>query len=96
MRAAAHAVAANDDTFEPKTLNVRPGATVTWTNRGEHAHTVTFDNGVDSADIPPGGSFSATFPHAGTYNYYCRHHKDMRGTVVVGEGGTGSASSTRY
>lgn len=94
--AAALTVTAQDDVFEPKTLNIRPGATVTWTNRGQHAHTVTFDNGVNSGDIAPGGSFSATFPHAGTYNYHCHHHEGMTGTVVVGESGTGSASSTRY
>lgn len=94
--AATHAVAANDDTFEPKTLTIQPGATVTWTNRGQHAHTVTFEGvGVDSADIQPGGSFSATFPHAGTYNYYCRHHKDMRATIVVSQdGGTGGTGGT--
>ncbi|HET6573642.1 MAG TPA: cupredoxin domain-containing protein [Fimbriiglobus sp.] len=90
--AAATTVTANDNSFEPKTLNIRPGTTVTWTNRGEHAHTVTFDNGVDSADIAPGGSFSATFPHAGTYHYLCRHHEGMKGTVVVGEGGGSGAS----
>jgi plastocyanin len=92
--AATHTVNAQDDYFEPKTINIQPGATVTWVNRGQHAHTVTFDVGRDSGDIAPGGSFSATFPHAGTYQYHCHHHKDMRGTVVVGEGGTGGAGSS--
>ena len=93
-------VNAQDDYFEPKTLNIQPGATVTWVNRGQHAHTVTFDVGRDSGDIAPGGSFSATFPHAGTYQYHCHHHKDMRGTVVVGQGsgsgGAGSSTGAKY
>ena len=69
-------------------------------NRGQHAHTVTFDVGRDSGDIAPGGSFSATFPHAGTYHYHCHHHKDMKGTVVVGQGsgagGAGSSTGAKY
>jgi plastocyanin len=93
-------VNAQDDFFQPKTLTIQPGATVTWVNRGQHAHTVTFDVGRDSGDIAPGGSFSATFPHAGTYTYYCRHHKDMRATIVVGQNGgsgsTGGSTGTRY
>jgi plastocyanin len=98
--AATLTVGAHDDYFEPKTLNIQPGATVTWVNRGQHPHTVTFDVGRDSGDIAPGGSFSATFPHAGTYHYHCHHHEGMTGTVVVGEGsGTGAAgggSGARY
>jgi plastocyanin len=97
--AATHTVNAQDDVFEPKTLTIQPGATVTWVNRGQHAHTVTFDVGRDSGDIAPGGSFSATFPHAGTYRYHCHHHPDMTGTVVVGEDGggkSGGSSGQRY
>ncbi len=93
--ATATTVTAQDDAFEPKTLAIQPGATVTWVNRGQHVHTVTFDVGRDSGDLPPGGSFSATFPYAGTYHYHCRHHKDMTGTVVVGHGsGTGGTDRT--
>jgi plastocyanin len=98
-----HTVSAQDDVFEPKTLTIQPGATVTWVNRGQHAHTVTFDVGRDSGDIAPGGSFSATFPHAGTYQYHCHHHPDMKGTIIVGEstgaggkGKTGDDAGTRY
>jgi plastocyanin len=96
-------VNAQDDIFVPKTLTIQPGATVTWVNRGQHAHTVTFDVGRDSGDIAPGGSFSATFPHSGTYNYHCHHHPDMKGTVIVGEasgtdgkGKTGDSSGAKY
>jgi plastocyanin len=94
---AAATVGAQDDFFEPKVLNIQVGTTVTWTNRGQHAHTVTFsDVGRDSGDIAPGGTFSATFPHAGTYQYHCHHHPSMRGTVVVGQsGGAGDAGGSK-
>jgi plastocyanin len=86
-------VAAYDNYFEPKTINVQPGTTVRWMNYGRHAHTVTANDGRwDSGDIPPGAVYAATFQHPGTYYYYCRHHtKDkMQGTIVVGNGSGGS------
>jgi plastocyanin len=83
-------VAAYDNNFEPKTINVQPGATVRWVNRGRHAHTVTAeDDRWDSGDIRPGASYTATFQRPGTYYYFCRHHEGMRGTVVVGNGSGG-------
>ena len=85
----------SDEAFEPKTVTVQPGTLVTWVNRGQHPHTVTFpDVNRDSGDLPPGGVFQAVFPTAGTYNYHCRHHPNMTATVTVGPiaGGTGSTT----
>jgi plastocyanin len=85
-------VGAYDNYFEPKAINVQPGTTVRWVNYGNHAHTVTSNDGRwDSGDIQPGATYSATFQHPGTYYFYCRHHtKDrMQGTIVVGSGGGG-------
>jgi plastocyanin len=90
-------VAIADDNFQPPTLNVQPGTTVRWLNQGRHTHTITSKDGRwDSGDIPAGGSYSATFQHPGTYYYYCRHHKGMEGTIVVGSGGNGGAATPRY
>jgi plastocyanin len=80
----AASVGVSDNTFRPPTLTVLPGTTVRWVNSGRHTHTVTSDDGRwDSGDIPPGGSYTATFQQPGTYPYHCRHHKGMQGTVVV-------------
>jgi plastocyanin len=83
-------VAAYDNYFEPKTVNIQPGTTVRWVNRGKHAHTVTAnDERWDSGDIQPGAVYSATFQKAGSYYYYCRHHTrdKMQGVIVVANGG---------
>jgi plastocyanin len=73
-----------DGTFEPATLTIRPGTAVRWTNDGREVHTVTAVKGeFDSGDVQPGREFSATFTKPGTFEYYCRHHKDMKGTIVV-------------
>jgi plastocyanin len=76
--------------FKPKDITVAPGTTVRWVNQGKHPHTVTANDGRwDSGDIPPGGSYAATFQQPGTYYYYCRHHTNerMQGAIVVGAGG---------
>ena len=89
------AVKAADNRFEPPTLHVQPGATVRWTNTGTHPHTVTDRDGkFDSGDIPAGGTYSMTFRTAGTYRYYCKHHKGMEGTIVVGSTGPAPAGSS--
>jgi plastocyanin len=91
-------VSMKDNSFDPATLNVQVGTTVKWTNNGANRHTVTASDGKwDSGEIAPGGTYSVTFSTPGTYKYYCKLHKGMEGTIVVGEpgkapvgGGTGS------
>jgi len=92
------AVGIKDNAFDPATLNVQVGTTVRWTNNGKNVHTVTASDGKwDSGDLAAGATYSVTFSTPGTYKYYCKHHKNMEGSIVVGEpgkapigGGTGS------
>ncbi len=72
-------------TFEPHSLEVAPGETVTWVNNSEAAHTVTGDDLAfdDSGLIEPGDSFSLTFDEPGTYRYKCGPHPEMVGVIVV-------------
>jgi plastocyanin len=71
--------------FNPPTLTVKEGTTVTWTNSDSVVHTVTSDTGLfDSGDMAQGATFSFTFTTAGTYVYHCLpHHAKMEGTIVV-------------
>jgi plastocyanin len=74
--------------FNPETLTVPAGTTVTWTNEDGVAHTVTWDDrSVDSGLINQGGTFSFTFDTPGTYGYFCIPHGSpgagMHGTIVV-------------
>lgn len=82
-----------DNAFEPGTLTVAPGTTVTWTNEGNDSHTVTADDGsFDSARLDPGESFSVTFDAPGTFGYHCSFHPGMTATIVVSEEATGGAA----
>src|ERR671912_779549 len=73
-----------DFAFEPATVTVPAGATVTWTNTGSRPHTVTADDGsFDSGRLDPGEQFSQTFDQLGTFTYHCGFHTEMQGSIVV-------------
>jgi plastocyanin len=71
--------------FNPSTLTVPVGTTVTWTNDDSTSHTVTSDSGseLSSGSISPGQTYSHTFNTAGTFDYHCRIHTSMKGNVIV-------------
>ncbi len=70
--------------YEPPTLTIAVGTTITWVNEGSTAVTVTSpDLLFDSGDIPPGGSFRMTFEAPGTFRYFCVPYPNMKGTIVV-------------
>ena len=74
--------------FEPKTLTVKAGTTVTWTVEGG-SHTVISDGKTfTSPGLTAGKSFSHQFAKSGKYPYYCSMHgsaggKDMAGEIIV-------------
>ena len=69
--------------FNPPSLTVPVGTTITWVNKDSVSHTVTSSQGFGSDKLEQGGTFSHTFSAAGTYNYACKFHPRMTGTVVV-------------
>ncbi len=71
--------------FGPKELTVDAGATITWSNLDGADHTVTQSGGqlFKSPDLATDDTFEVTFAEAGTYEYICKFHPAMRGTVTV-------------
>ena len=70
--------------YNPGTVTVAAGGTVTWTNRDAVTHTITADDGsFDSGLIAPGASWSHTFARPGRVAIHCTPHPFMHGTVVV-------------
>jgi plastocyanin len=79
--------------FDPSTLTVKEGTTITWTNKDGVNHTVTSDAGLfDSGSLGAGGSFSFTFSTAGTYPYHCTLHPEMTAKIIVTSAQVSSAS----
>jgi plastocyanin len=75
--------------FNPKTLTVSKGTTVTWTNDDSVNHDVTKKSGPGpdfksgSGNISSGGTYKQTFDTPGTIQYVCTIHPGMAGTIVV-------------
>lgn len=82
--AAAATVSITNFAFGPASLTVHVGDSVTFTNNDGATHSVTFKDGSAGADsLSPGQSFTRTFDHAGTFDYFCSFHPYMTGTIVV-------------
>ena len=70
--------------FEPATLTVNAGTTVTWVNHDDEPHTATAtDKRFNSKTLDNGDRFSQEFKAPGTYNYYCALHPKMIGKIIV-------------
>jgi plastocyanin len=85
-----------DYAYNPGSVTVSAGDTVHWTNDGQvpEGHTVTGD-GLDSGVLHSGQGFSHTFSSAGTFNYVCTLHPNMKGTVkVLARSGSSGGSGT--
>ena len=78
-------VVIDDFNFSPQTITVPVGATVTWTNHDNVAHTVTSaDNQFKKSPmLTTGERFSTNFATAGTYSYFCSIHHRMTGKIIV-------------
>jgi len=83
--------------FSPKTLTVKPGTTVVWTNNDPYIHTVTAVDSLNldatptglfnSGPIAGGHTFAYTFTTPGTFFYECQihalYHPAMHAEVIV-------------
>jgi plastocyanin len=82
---ASNSVQVIDNEFNPSSITVPVGTTVTWTFNGAYsAHNVTFATGSVSSGDKTSGTYTRTFNVAGSYPYNCTiHGAAMSGTVVV-------------
>ncbi len=72
--------------FDPATIQVKVGDTVTWTNKDNFTHDVHILGDINwvSKPLRPGESATYTFTKAGTFPYTCDFHShDMKGEVIV-------------
>ena len=88
--------------YDPSIVKIEKGDTIKWTvfDRGNNIrHTITsdsglFDSGIMTRPPPPSSppTFSYTFDQGGTYNYHCKIHSWMSGSVIVNEFGFDAAT----
>jgi plastocyanin len=83
-------------TFEPATITVAPGTTVTWINADDIPHTVAADDrSFHSKPLDTDDHFSFTFTSAGEYAYFCSLHPHMTGKVLVEASRPGTSAVVR-
>jgi plastocyanin len=67
----------------PAQVSAKVGDTIEWVNKDPFAHTATAKNGAWDVMLPPKKSGSLVLKKAGTFEYYCRFHPNMKATLTV-------------
>jgi len=70
--------------FNPDTLTVPVGTTVTWANKNSAVHNVIrYTGAFGSENLNQGNSYSFTFTQGGNYPYTYTIHPSMKSTIIV-------------
>ncbi len=71
--------------FQPRSITVKVGDTVTWKNEDPVDHNAVANSGADfkSELFGEGGTFEYKTEKAGTIEYECTIHPGMTGTIIV-------------
>jgi len=82
--ATANQIMVENFSFQPGTLTVKIGTTVTWVNHDDEPHTVNESNKTfKSGTLDTDAKFSYKFTSPGTYSYFCSLHPRMTGQIIV-------------
>jgi plastocyanin len=80
-------IAIKNFAFDPATLTVKSGTTVSWVNQDGTSHTIVSDPvspvSFSSDTLQTGASYTFSFTQPGTYTYHCSIHHSMKGTIIV-------------
>jgi plastocyanin len=81
--------------FDPASVTIEVGDSVTWQNEDGVAHTATGNGGAfDTGTVDVGQSATISFSLAGTFAYVCTIHPTMQGTVIVAAAAPTTAPAT--
>ena len=69
--------------ISPAETPAKVGDTIEWINKDVLVHTATARNGDWDISLPPKRSGSLVLKKAGTVDYYCRFHPNMKATLAV-------------
>jgi plastocyanin len=71
-------------TFNPASITIKAGTTVTWENADDIPHSVVENNKVfHSPPLDSGQKFSMVLTTAGEVSYFCGFHNHMTGKIIV-------------
>ena len=69
--------------ISPAEASAKVGDTIEWINKDIFAHTATARNGDWDVTIPPMKTVTSVLKTAGTVEYYCRFHPNMKATLTI-------------
>ncbi|MGD9768646.1 MAG: cupredoxin domain-containing protein [Pseudolabrys sp.] len=71
--------------FAPTAVSARVGDTIEWRNADIVAHTATARDKSFDVNVLPNKTGKLVLKKAGQFDYYCRYHPTMTGTITVTE-----------
>ena len=69
--------------FAPLETKAKVGDTVEWINKDVFVHTATARNGDWDINMPAKKTVTSVLKKAGTIEYYCRFHPNMKAKLTV-------------
>jgi plastocyanin len=82
--AADHVVEITNFKFSEANLTIAVGDTVTFVNKDSAPHTATQKGGgFDTGNLPKNAKNTVTFASSGTFDYFCKFHRNMKGQITV-------------
>ena len=69
--------------FAPAEVSARVGDTIEWINKDVLVHTATARNGDFDVTTPPKKTVTSLLKKAGTVEYYCRYHPNMKAVLRI-------------
>jgi len=82
-QAATIKVTSTDLVFAPSEVSAKVGDTIEWINKDVFAHTATARNGDFDMMMPPKKTVTSVLKKAGTIEYYCRFHPNMKAVLKI-------------
>ena len=69
--------------FAPAEASAKVGDTIEWINKDVLVHTATARNGDFDITTPPKKTVTSVLKKAGTVEYYCRYHPNMKAVLKI-------------
>jgi plastocyanin len=69
--------------ISPAETPAKVGDTIEWINKDVFAHTATARDGDFDVTLPPNKTMTLVLKKAGTVDYYCRFHPNMKAVLKI-------------
>jgi plastocyanin len=81
--AAQYTIVLNHLKFGPVPTGLKVGDTIVWQNDDLFRHSATARDKSFDIDLPPAAKVSQVLATAGSFDFFCKFHPGMTGTLVI-------------